>query len=121
MVAERPWKLAGDNVPGKRQTLESVPEGTAEALENKVIPSVLPGRETLMDIFPGTLCRADFRCRSATFIGLPIKNTEEPKKSWGERPASRVPFPVAAQNPVTKKQNGTSRVRRRPLRCSQQN
>ena len=78
MVAERPWKLAGDNVPGKRQAMEFVPEGTAEALENKAISSVLPGRGVLMDIFPGTLCRANFRCRSATITGLPIKNIEEP-------------------------------------------
>jgi len=51
---KRPWKLAGNNV--------------------------LSGCMILSDVFPGTTCRADFQCRSATSIGSPITNVEEPKK-----------------------------------------
>jgi hypothetical protein len=59
----------------KRQ-MKTRPERTAETLKT-AISSVLPGRgEFLEGVFPGTLCRANFRCRSAT-NSLPLQ-TEEP-------------------------------------------
>jgi len=47
--------------------------------DNKMVSSVLSGRGTLLNAFPGTLCRANFQCRSATSIVLPIRNIEEPR------------------------------------------
>ena len=44
LVAERQWKLAGDNVPGDSQPKVSVPAGTAEHHASRTVASVLPGR-----------------------------------------------------------------------------
>ncbi len=59
LVAERLWKLARHAVSGiRRKSLR--PEGTLEIFHR-------PFRtDFLLDILPGTMCRANFRCRSAT-------------------------------------------------------
>jgi len=46
LVAERHWKLAGDDVPGKSQLKKFVPEGTVENRERELASRVLSGRAT---------------------------------------------------------------------------
>jgi len=64
-VAERRRKLAGDNVPGSIRKMVSsrTGRGKRQIYDSSSVPT---GRLVLVHVFPGTLCRANFRCRYAT-------------------------------------------------------
>ena len=91
-VAERPRRLAGDHVPGKATPRESVPAGTAEVLEiyRRPFPASFQDARSYGRPPPGTVCRANFRGRSATNPALPIKNVEGPTIRGRLAPAWRV-------------------------------
>ena len=71
LVAEQRRKLASYEVAGNIGNKISVPDGTVETMKHIMVPASLQDAKAKIRL-PGTMCRANFRRRSATLKLLRI-------------------------------------------------
>ena len=124
-VAKRLWKLARDTVPGRGNHGNSSRKVRWKC-RNRNGSGVLSGRTDVSDTFPGTLCRANFRCRSATATHLPVRNVEGPEiiqreyarcsPAIASRMEKHTPVPTAKPAPAPARRNDEFSLGRLQLR-----